>query len=411
MKVLWVGDTPTVSSGFGRCTEAACAELHRAGHEVHVLGLNEYGGPHDYPYAIYPCYHPLDSGRDAFGVTRLPVLVERLEPDLVVLLNDPWNIPGYLDNLEGFAKRRAEQEEPLTIPPIVGWLAVDSKNQKAKPLNRLAHVAVWTKFAADELRAGGYQGDPSIIPLGVDPHFTPRDRAESRKMIGLGDLPDSAYVVGVVGRNQPRKRLDLTIAYFAEWIRECNVPDAYLFLHVAPTGDRGVDIPSLVRYHGLSGRVRLAEPSIGVGTPSKYMPNVYSAFDCYLTTTAGEGWGLAALEAMACGVPVIAPDSSALGCWARDAALLVPCTSTQINAPLNSLAYTIGGVVDREKAVEALHRIYQSRDWSANTKGGWADLRERGMALAAEYSWQRASAMMREVIESVVAQRGAACSS
>lgn len=401
MKVLWCGDA-VASTGFARCTHAACDALAAAGHEVHVLGINYYGDPHEHPYRIWPCYQPLDGGHDPFGATRLPLLVYRLKPDVVVLLNDPWNVPEYLRRLKAVeGEDGGEAPADYVIPPVVGWLAVDAMNQHAKPLDALSAVAVWTRWAGEELQRGGYGGEPVVIPLGVDGElFRPRPREEAREAVfgRLGALkpPPGAFVVGVVGRNQPRKRLDLTIKYFAEWIRSRGVEDAYLYLHVAPTGDRGVDIRSLIRHFGIpSGRVILAEPPIGTGMAPEAMPEVYGAMDVYFTTTQGEGWGLPALEAMACGVPVIAPDWSGLGDWARGAAVLVPCLQTAPSAPLNGHAHTVGGVPDEATTVEALDAMYRSEVHRREHS-------RRGLRLAAGLTWGRTGAAVVRLLEDVV---------
>lgn len=388
MKVLWVGDA-VVSSGFARCTHAACDALAEAGHEVTVLGMHYHGDPrYRFPYDIYPCRDPLDQGQDPFGVTRLPVLVSRLEPDVVVILNDPWNIRAYLLSM----KRLATE-----APPIVAWLAVDAKNQHGQQLNDLALVVTWTEFAMSELRAGGYEGPGAIVPLGVDTDlFRPRDRANARASMWPEEgLPLDAFVVGVVGRNQPRKRLDLTLEYFAEWIGRHGIEDAWLCLQVAPTGDVGVDLHSLIRYHGLNGRIALLETGVGSGLHDEAMPTLYSCFDVYLSTSQGEGWGLPCLEAMACGVPCVVPDFAALGEWTENAALKVPCTSTAPSAPLNDHVYTLGGIPDREGTVVALQSMYEH----AEVRRVYAD---RGRRLAERYQWRETGEGMRRVLERVL---------
>jgi D-inositol-3-phosphate glycosyltransferase len=395
VRVIWVGDA-VVSSGFSRCTHAVCNNLYAHGHEVHVLGISYFGDPlarDKYPYPIYPCVQPLDFGGDSYGVLRLPVLCARLNPDIICLLNDPWNIndpinsPSYLDMLK----------RTHITTPVVAWLAVDGTNQYADPLNDLTHVAVWTQFAADELRKGGYSGPMSIVPLGVDTSvFSPRDRAESRAKVCPPTLPTDAYLVGAVGRNQPRKRLDLTLAYFSDWITRGNISNAYLYLHIGPTGDVGCDIPKLVKYYGLAGRVIVANTPLGMGYDESIMPYVYSALDCYLSTSQGEGWNLPMLEAMACGVPVIAPDWAGPGSWARSAALLVPCSTTALTAPINALNYTIGGVPDQRQTVSALNLLYKSSERRSTHS-------ERGLELAKSLSWQKTGDGMRAVLESVVA--------
>lgn len=401
MKVLWVGDA-VVSSGFSKCTHSVCDNLHANGHTVNVLGMSYHGDPHKYPYDIYPCVQPLDFGGDAYGTLRLPILCKRLNPDVIVLLNDPWNIndpnnqPSYLDMLK----------RTKIGTPVIAWLAVDGLNQKAAPtLNDLTHVVVWTQFAADELIKSGYKGPISIVPLGVDTSvFNPKDQAESRAKVCPPTLPPDAYLVGAVGRNQPRKRLDLTISYFADWVTRCDIPNAYLYLHIGPTGDVGCDIHSLVRYYGMAGsegkpgRVIIAETPLGMGYDESIMPYVYSALDCYLSTSQGEGWNLPMLEAMACGVPVIGPDWAGPGSWARSAAVLIPCTTTALTAPINALAYTIGGIPDQRHTVNMLNMLYRS--------DAHREMHSRlGLELAKSLSWHRTGDMMRGVIESVVKER------
>lgn len=392
MRILWCGDA-VASTGFSKCTHTVCDHLHSLGHEVHVLGLNHFGDPHIYPYPIYPCRQPFDHGHDGFGVTRLPILIDRLRPDVVILLNDPWNIPEYFRALHAYF---GDDDIPC---PILAWLAVDAKNQNGKCLNELSHIITWTQFAADELIQGGYDKDISIVPLGVDTSlFYPRDKQESRaKVLPTAIRPDS-YIIGVVGRNQPRKRLDLTLQYFAEWIHDYNIPDAYLYLHVAPTGESGFDIRNLARYYNLQGRVILSEPHIGYGESESSLPYLYSSFDLYWTTSQGEGWGLPCLEAMACGVPCLVPDWSGLGSqggWTQGAVCYVPCTSIAISAPLNSLAYTIGGIPDKSGCINRLDSLYRTPQAGRN-------LSEKGLRLAQSLTWKSSAKKFVAVLESVM---------
>lgn len=353
MRVLLAGDSPTVETGFARCTRAACGRLLRRGHQVAVMGISYDGWPHGYPFPVYPARS--SDVRDWLGLRQLPRVIAHFRPDVVVLLNDPWNVPGYM--------RELEESDLQHSPPVVGWLAVDAKNHPhSAELNSLAHVVCWTQFAVDELRTGGCDRPTSVVPLGVNlDQFLPHDREAARREVLPDSLPPGAFVVGTVGRNQPRKRLDLMIGYFAEFVRRAEATDAYLSLHVSPTGERAADLRALCAYHGLAGRVAIADNPVGQGFEDARMPLVYSSFDVYLTTTQGEGWGLPVMEAMACGVPCVVPDWSALGEWPGDAAIRVPCTSTALSAPLNNFPYTVGGVPDLDATVAALTALYRDR--------------------------------------------------
>jgi len=206
-------------------------------------------------------------------------------------------------------------------------------------------------------------------------------------------LPDGAFVVGVVGRNQVRKRIDLSIRYFAKWLETLSAEErelCYLYLHVAPTGEQAVNIRALISYYGLKGRVLAFEPQPGQGVSDEEMALIYSSLDVYLTTTQGEGFGLPALEAMACGCPVIVPDWSGLGCWTKDAAIKIPCTSFAMNAPQNQNPHTIGGIPDEVEVVGSLRDLYKARDEDkvgAFLAAEVTRLKSKGLELANALSW------------------------
>lgn len=437
--VLWVGDSPTVPTGFAACTRAVCNHLHSLGWQVHVLGINEFGDPHpDYPYPIYPCWHPFEGGNDGLGAGRLPRLIASIKPDVVVILSDPWQIPGYLDHINRYFELK-DGKRPDDFPKLVAWLAVDGLNQVTAPrLNDLTRVVVWTEFAAKELtRCGlkpkrwrnetllekeslecGYDTyklgevcqSPCIVPLGVDTSiFCPTDQAQARQLL-FGDLnlPPAYFVVGYVGRNQPRKRLDLLLAYFSEWINSRRITDAYLFLHVAPTQDMGADLQALAHYHGLdavngNGKLIISEQPTHKGTNELDMPLVYSAMDLFVTTTQGEGWGLPLHESMACGVPVIAPDWSGLstnGGWPTPGSMIrVDCNAVALTAPINSLAHTIGGIPSMPEMVRALDQVYNN--WKEGN-GLSNRLIEAGLKCAREFTWERSAKEMEKVLLEVL---------
>lgn len=398
MRVLFVGDSPTVNTGFSRCTREVCNSLISSGYEVVVLGMGYAGDPHSFPYPIYPCVNRYDKCVSYGGEDRLPIMISRVNPDIVVILQDTWNIGPYFEQLDKVKEVCDKDNILFTIPPIVGWVAVDSKNQKAESLNRLAHVVVWTKFAGKELVKGGYGGGYSVIPLGVDTDiFYPRDKQESRREI-FGDLvPLDAYIVGVVGRNQPRKRLDLTLEYFAEWVNLYSVSNAYLYLHVAPTGERSCDIRSLIDYYKLNGRVIINEPQVGLGNDESLMPTIYSCLDLHITQSQAEGWHLPTLEAMACGVPNLVPDHSCFSAngWCRDAVVRVKCSASALTAPLNGYPYTIGLVPDKEDTIIEFQNLYK-RFGIRNT------IISRGLDLAHSMTWKRTAESFCQVLESTL---------
>lgn len=341
-KLLWIGDA-ACPSGFARATHEV-ANVLKEYFEIMMIGINYRGDPHEYPYPIYTAM----AGGDFLGVGRLIWMCDFFKPDVIVVQNDPWNVVGYTDHLKQFP-------EHAKIP-VIGFVAVDGKNCRGADLNGLALGIFWTQFGLDEARAGGFTKPGVVIPLGVDlKNYYPVDRKEARARLKL-PLPD-AFIVGNVNRNQPRKRWDLTLKYFAAWIKSCAPKDAYLMLHTAPTGDTGCDVEQLANYYDIVEHVILIQPPVWYGISEADMRDTYNSFNVQISTTQGEGFGLTTFEGMACGIPQIVPDWAALGELCRDAVSLIPCTSTAIGPPYLNV---IGGVADEEEFVRALDALYRS---------------------------------------------------
>jgi glycosyltransferase involved in cell wall biosynthesis len=208
---------------------------------------------------------------------------------------------------------------------------------------------------------------------------------------------DDVFIVGVVGRNQPRKRLDLTMAYFANWIKNNKIENAYLFLHVAPTGEQGYDLGQLAHYFGIAHRVIISEPDMGMGVEEEALVDVYNSFDIMLTTTQGEGWGLTHMEAMACGIPCVVPDWSALGEWPEDAAVKIPCTTFACTP--NGIN-VIGGIPDEDSTVEALNGLYRDKDYRLELS-----LRGQEVVSKSQYRWENIGKQFAMEVEKAVGPR------
>lgn len=146
-----------------------------------------------------------------------------------------------------------------------------------------------------------YDADPArieLVPPGVEhAFFSPGPRPGARSALGLGEHP----VLLFVGRIQPLKGVDVAVATLAA----LDATDAVL---VVVGGASGVDGPAEVeRVHklaadlGVADRVRFVEPQ-----PHHLLSTYYRAADVVLVPSRSESFGLVALEAAACGIPVVA---------------------------------------------------------------------------------------------------------
>jgi D-inositol-3-phosphate glycosyltransferase len=152
-----------------------------------------------------------------------------------------------------------------------------------------------------------YGADPErveIVPQGVDGRlFAPGDRAAARRALRLPDGP----VLLFVGRIQPLKGVDLAV----EALARLETPRATLLVVGGPSGPEGEAelerVHRLVEDLGLEARVRFVAPQAHA-TLATY----YCAADVCIVPSRSESFGLVALEAAACGTPVVAANVGGL---------------------------------------------------------------------------------------------------
>ena len=140
-----------------------------------------------------------------------------------------------------------------------------------------------------------------IVPPGVDHEiFHPVDarrRGEERRALGIGDAPTLLFA----GRIQPLKGADLAVQTLAE----IPDPDAVLVIVGGPSGpDGGVE---LARLHEMAAKLELTD-RVRFAPPQSHaeLARYYRAVDVCLVPSHSESFGLVALEAAACGTPVVA---------------------------------------------------------------------------------------------------------
>jgi D-inositol-3-phosphate glycosyltransferase len=137
-----------------------------------------------------------------------------------------------------------------------------------------------------------------VVPPGVDhAFFSPGDRRGARAAAGLGPGP----VLLFVGRIQPLKGLDVAVGALADLRR----PDATLVVVGGPSGAQGdqelARVRDLAAVLGVADQIRWIEPQ-----PHQLLSTWYRAADVCVVPSRSESFGLVALEAAACGVPVVA---------------------------------------------------------------------------------------------------------
>ncbi|MEF3273888.1 MAG: glycosyltransferase [Chloroflexus sp.] len=188
----------------------------------------------------------------------------------------------------------------------------------ATPLDRAQMV--W-HYGADASRI-------RVIPCGVDlRRFHPGDRAAARAELGLSA---DALVLVCVGRIEPLKGMDALIRAAARLLAQ--YPHWRERLQVLLIG--GDDEQQPTRWNSEQRRLDALRRELGIATqvqfvgaqPQERLPLYYVAADVVAAPSHYESFGLAALEALACGAAVVASNVGGLALTIEDrrSGLLVP---------------------------------------------------------------------------------------
>jgi D-inositol-3-phosphate glycosyltransferase len=164
-----------------------------------------------------------------------------------------------------------------------------------------------------------YGAEPArtlVVPPGVDlDRFSPGSRSAARRAVGIAE---DAVVLLFVGRIQPLKAPEILLHAAAQLLAGDPALRDRLLVHVigAPSGS-GLDAPEqlqkLAGDLGIADVVRFTPPQ-----PPERLAEHYRAADVTVVPSHNESFGLVALEAQACGTPVIAAAVGGLRTAVRD---------------------------------------------------------------------------------------------
>jgi D-inositol-3-phosphate glycosyltransferase len=228
-----------------------------------------------------------------------------------------------------------------------------------------------------------YGADPrrvETVAPGVDhAFFAPGQRRQARRAIAL---PEEGRMLLFVGRIQPLKGLEVAIRSLGELTERC--PDAFLVVVGGPSGPSGqaeVDrMHALVADLDLEERVRFVPPQA-----HELLSTYYRAADVCVVPSRSESFGLVALEAAACGTPVVAAAVGGLTSLVDD----------------GRTGYLIEGRSPSDFA-DALARILTDPIHAA-------DLGRRAAIRARSYTWSIAAGRLRRLYADLTARQLVEC--
>lgn len=359
-KILYCGDCG-VQTGFGRVAEYLIPALVKE-HEVHALAVNWHGDPSEMQQhcKMWPA---MAHGQDPFGSHRIASIIQTVKPDLVWVTNDIWIAINLWQQAKPFKEKLGFKWFVYTPVDSYG-LFPELKAQ----MEDWDGIATYTQFAEKELVRMGYDKPIDIIGHGTDfEKFFPLDKQQCRKELGV---PEDVFIVFNGNRNQPRKRVDLTLKAFIKFAKDKD--DARLWLNMG-SKDLGWELIPLfkriARDEGFdpTSKLILTSPHFSVDNclSIEQLNKVYNAADVGINTCIGEGWGLVNSEHGSVGVAQVVPDHTSL------AEIFDEVPRISCNASETDRNYGLERLLpDPESAAEILSYYYDNRD-ALKKDGQW----------------------------------------
>ena len=211
--------------------------------------------------------------------------------DVAMTLQDTWVLnPEDLKKVNHFIPLVPIDHDP--IPAAV-----------LEKLRFAYRIVTYSQFGQKELERVGLHS--TYIQHTVNTEiYHPMDKKELKRQ---AKLPDDCYILGMVAANKdnpPRKSFQEVMEAFQVFLQK--YPNSFLYLHTNPDEPGGFPLKEYAKVLGITDKVLYPDPyAIRFKVKKEQMAQIYNTMDVLLMPSVSEGFGVPAIEAQACGVPVI----------------------------------------------------------------------------------------------------------
>jgi len=357
IKVLTLGDHPLSPSGVGTQSKYVIEALLKTG-RYRVISLGGAMKHHSYesmkvsPWEDDWIIHPVD-GYGNRDMIRSILRTER--PDVVWLMTDPR---------------------------FYGWLW--SMDNEIRPLVPLVYYHVWDNYPYPKFNKPNYESNDVIAAISKVTHDIVKNVAPDVKNVYLPHsldtdtfkplpeenvvkfrkehFPDEENQDKLIffwnNRNARRKQSGTLIFWFKEFLDEIGHDNATLIMHTDPKDNHGQDLRKIIKDLEIDdGQVMLSQTKV----PPAGLAMMYNMADCTINISDAEGFGLATLESLACGTPIVVNMTGGLQEQVTDGKEwfgigLEPSSKAVIGS--QEVPYIYEDRVSKEDFIEALKKIY-----------------------------------------------------
>ncbi len=291
-------------------------------------------------------------------------------------LREVWGVPiVHMFHTLGLMKNRVAQSEA----EMEGEYRIDGERRVLRAADRIIAATLAEKSQLQFLYHAN-QDKIVVIPPGVDiHHFYPIPPDEAKSVIGV---PKEEQMLLFVGRIEPLKGIDTLIRALAQ-MRSSGLQSCFPHYLAVIGGDPNVKphemSSEMSRLQALCREMGLEDLVIFLGKRAQSsLPYYYSAAEVLVMPSHYESFGMVALEAMACGTPVVASQVGGLAFLVQDG----------VNG------YVVPGG-DPVALSERLSQLISSPELRRQ-------LGQQAAAYALDYSWENITARILELYQEMV---------
>jgi glycosyltransferase involved in cell wall biosynthesis len=164
----------------------------------------------------------------------------------------------------------------------------------------------------------------------------------------------------------------------------------------------GIDVLDYAEYCGIADRMIVTSEHMTMANmlPLEKLKYVYNSADVFFTPCASEGWSLTLHEAMACAIPSLAPNSSAMAEWAKGGVEYIDIIPDLpfVNV---SMVNTVMDTPSLDSFILGAEKLYSDNEYRKNR-----GFQGHKIATASRFKWENIATQFESVFQTVLQRKG-----
>ena len=339
IRCVVISDFSMQGSGYLNIAAPLCNGLADCGFQIKVFGIGYNGEQHPYNFSIIPT-------RNIQEISAMLGNFQLLwKPDVVIVALD---IP--------YQQMVFDVSNKIGIPQI-GITAIESGPvcfTWALILQRINKIFTISQLGADECIKKGVEAEHLYVGMDTKAwrKAISEEKEKIRESLGIGK---DEFVILTVADNQERKNLSKAFEIVSKFKKMTKAQIRYILV-TREHSKVGWKLRDLAVDFEINSNLMILER----GMSFKQLWGIYVMSDVFLLSSKAEGLCMPVLEAMSCGIPVIATNTGALTeLLEEDRGFPIDYDYVMIDPWGNSNRY----MIDADKATIAMNYVYKNRDY------------------------------------------------